>query len=82
MTKNDRVLGSLASGDCFGEMGPLSKEKRTASIVCQNDVDVIKVNSTLIDRTSVNCQLKFLKIFLRTLIERLAVTNQALVGRR
>ncbi len=79
VTKHKHVLGNLTTGDCFGEMGPLTKDKRTANIVCANDVDVIKVNSTLIDRTSVNCQLKFLKIFLRTLIERLALTNQALV---
>ncbi len=80
VTKNERVLGALRSGDCFGEMGYLTREKRTASIIAINDVDVVKVNSTLIEQASLNCQLKFMKVFLRTLIRRLAVTNQALVG--
>lgn len=78
--KNKQILGGLDTGDCFGEMGYLTKAMRTATIVAEDEVDVLKVNSTLIEQASMGCQLKFLKVFLRTLIERLTHTNEALTN--
>jgi CRP-like cAMP-binding protein len=81
MVKNGtRLLGTLAAGDGVGEMGYLTHAKRTASIYAVNDVLALKVNEALIEQASVGCQLKFLKVFLRTLVSRLTRTSEALAG--
>ncbi|MCP4041896.1 MAG: protein kinase, partial [Gammaproteobacteria bacterium] len=79
--KAGRVLGTLESGDCFGEMGYLTKSERTATILSVNNVSTIKVNSTLIEQASISCQLKFNRVFLKTLITRLTTTNEILTRR-
>ena len=72
-TKNIRTL---VQGDCFGEMGYLAKTKRTATIKSVGDTSLLKINSTVISQVSLNCQVRFLKVFLRTLIHRLSVTTE------
>jgi len=74
--KNAKILRTLLAGDCFGEMGYLAKTKRTATIVAYGDTSILKVNSTVISQVSLNCQVRFLKVFLRTLIHRLSVTTE------
>ncbi len=74
--KGEKVMGELKRGDCFGEMGYLNKIKRTASIVALGRVALMKVNSTLIEQVSRDCQLRFCKVFLRVLIDRLSVTTE------
>ena len=76
--KGGKDLVVLGSGDCFGEMGYISKEKRTASIFSLVDVTLLQVNSTLIEQASQGCQLCFNKVFLKTLIERLSRTSKNL----
>lgn len=76
--KHARSIRSLVKGDCFGEMGYLAKTKRTASIVADTDTSLLKINSTVISQVSLNCQVRFLKVFLRTLIYRLSVTTEAI----
>ena len=68
-------IGSIKSGDCFGEMGYLSKIERTATIQARDSVRLLKINSTVIDQLSVGCQLHFNKVFLRTLVKRLSLTT-------
>ncbi len=79
--KSNRVLGNLEAGDCFGEMGYFTKTERTATILAVNNVIVLNVNATLIEQASLPTQLKFHKVFLRTLIERLTRTNEILARR-
>lgn len=74
--KGASVIRTLQQGDCFGEMGYLAKTKRTASIRAQGDVSLMKINSTVISQVSLNCQVRFLKVFLRTLIQRLSATTE------
>jgi eukaryotic-like serine/threonine-protein kinase len=74
--KNDRSIRILDKGDCFGEMGYLTKTKRTATIVAVEDTSLLKINSTVISQVSLNCQVRFLKVFLRTLIYRLSATTE------
>ena len=74
--KLNKDLRSLYTGDCFGEMGYLAKTKRTATIVARGPTSLLKVNSTVISQVSLNCQVRFLKVFLRTLIHRLSVTTE------
>jgi len=74
--KNASVIRTLQKGDCFGEMGYLAKTKRTASIKSRDDTSLMKINSTVISQVSLNCQVRFLKVFLRTLIHRLSATTE------
>ena len=74
--KNDTVIRTLETGNCFGEMGYLAKTKRTASIAAEQDTALLKINSTVISQVSLNCQVRFLKVFLRTLIHRLSATTE------
>ena len=76
--KGGKDLIVLGSGDCFGEMGYISKEKRTASIFSLIDVTLLQINSTIIEQASQGCQLRFTKVFLKTLIERLSRTSKNL----
>ena len=79
MKKEGRRVGILHSGDCFGEMGYLEKAKRSASIIALEKMQLMKVNATLIDQVSVDCQLRFSKVFLRTLVRRLSNTTAMVV---
>ncbi len=74
--KFGKDLRALSAGDCFGEMGYLAKTKRTATIVALESTALLKVNSIVISQVSLNCQVRFLKVFLRTLIHRLSVTTE------
>ncbi|MBI4695430.1 MAG: protein kinase [Gammaproteobacteria bacterium] len=74
--KNGREIISLKRGDCFGEMGLVSGRHRSATIVSKTDVTVMKVRGSVIDRTSVNCQLRFQRNFLAALIERLEIATE------
>jgi len=74
--KNNKAIRTLDKGDCFGEMGYLAKTKRTASIKSEGKTALLKINSTVISQVSLNCQVRFLKVFLRTLIHRLSATTE------
>lgn len=76
--KGERILAQLKEGDCFGEMAYFAKTQRTASILAVEDVMLLKVNATLIEKVSMNCQVRFMKVFLQTLIGRLAVASDML----
>ena len=71
VSKSGREIVRLYPGDCFGEMGLISRRPRTATISAVTDITVMKLRDTVIDRTSINCQLKFQRRFLTALIERL-----------
>lgn len=71
----DRVVGTLVEGDCVGELSYLSNSKRSASIVCVDDVTAIRIDSALLDWASMGVQIRFNKVFQQVLIERLARTT-------
>lgn len=71
ISKEGQLLSELKEGDCFGEMGYLNKIKRTATVTAQVPVSLMKVNATLIEQVTADCQLRFYKVFLRVLIDRL-----------
>ena len=79
VSKDGRVLGELQKGDCFGEMGYLNKIKRTATVTAREPVSTMKVNATLIEQVTNDCQLRFYRVFLRVLIDRLAKTTEMAV---
>jgi len=76
--KGGQQLHTLQEGDCFGEMGFLSNAKRTASVIAKTDVNLIRVNSSTLDRAEEGTQLRFLKVFVETVIERLKQTTSIL----
>ena len=81
VSKDGQEIGRLQKGDCFGEMGYLNKIKRTATITATEPVSTMKVNATLIEQVTSDCQLRFYRVFLRVLIDRLAKTTEMAVRR-
>lgn len=72
-------IGELTSGDCFGEMGYLAKKERTAEVIANDRVSVMKINDSAMQQVSKDCQLFFSKMFISTLIKRLDETSALLV---
>jgi serine/threonine protein kinase len=70
--KEGSVVNILQEGDCFGEMGYLTRARRIASAIARTEVSLMKVNDSTIDRAADGTQLRFHKAFVRTLIERLS----------
>ena len=73
--KEGKPVGKLHEGDCFGEMAYITKTERSATIVARDRVQLLKLNSTLIEQLSTECQLHFSKVFLSTLVKRLSETT-------
>ena len=72
---NGVEVGQMETGSCFGEASYVSGVKRTATISARNPVTVVSVSATLLEQLSTECQLRFTKVFLRTLIGRLQGAN-------
>jgi serine/threonine protein kinase len=68
---NGVTVGTMQTGNCFGESSYVSGTKRTATIKAGADVTVLKVSATLLEQCSTECQLRFTKVFLSMLIRRL-----------
>ena len=68
---NGKKMGRLEDGACFGETSYVRGAKRTASIKASGRVMILRVSSTLMEQVSSACQLRFNKVFLRSLITRL-----------
>jgi len=66
-----QTTGMLSVGECFGETSYVPGAKRTATIRAADAVTALKVSSTLLEQVSASCQLRFNRMFLRSLISRL-----------
>jgi CRP-like cAMP-binding protein len=75
--RGERVVGRLAKGDCFGETSYVKDARRTATISAAEAVTLMRVSSTLLEQVSAACQLRFMRMFLHTLIERLQSNDRA-----
>ena len=80
VVKDGQLLGVLKEGDCFGEMAYLSKSERTATIRAKNYVSLMKINATLMDQVSIDCQLHFSRVFMQSLVKRLSTTNRLVIN--
>ena len=76
--KGGRPIGWLNAGDCFGEIGFITHQRRTATISAETPLTLMKINATLIGQASDHCQLRYYKAFTETLIRRLSETNKLL----
>jgi eukaryotic-like serine/threonine-protein kinase len=65
------TVGRVESGGCFGEAGYAEGDRHGAVIEADGQVTVLRVAASLLEQASVACQLRFNKVFLRELIERL-----------
>ena len=74
--RHGKQLGSMDSGDCFGETSYVRGARRTATIRAETPVAVLRVSSTLLEQVSAACQLRFNRVFLRNLIARLQSGEQ------
>jgi eukaryotic-like serine/threonine-protein kinase len=64
-------LGQLTTGDCFGESSVVPNARRQATIRALSPVTLLQVSSTMLETLSTSCQLRFNRMFLQTLIQRL-----------
>lgn len=80
VTKMGKMLTTLNKGDCFGEMAYIDKENstRSANVTSLTPVTLIKIKSTSLEAATDTLQLKFNRIFLKTLVRRLARNNTEL----
>jgi eukaryotic-like serine/threonine-protein kinase len=78
--RHGRVVGQLDTGDCFGESSYVPGARRSASVRTLGNVTLLKVGATLLEQASPSCQLRFNRVFLRSLIERLQKSEKATAG--
>lgn len=64
-------MGAMEAGNCFGESSYVTGIKRTATIRAKDAVTALSVSATLLEQLSTECQLRFTRTFLRSLIRRL-----------
>ena len=76
VSKEGGVLEHLSSGECFGEMGFLSRAARSATVTAKTTVRVQRVNKAVIDSVPESTQIKFYQTFVNVLIKRLGDTSQ------
>jgi serine/threonine protein kinase len=69
--RQGKAVGLLREGDCFGEAAAMGGKKSTSAIVAKGAVTVLKVSATLLEQLTIPCQLRFHKVFMRSMIERL-----------
>jgi eukaryotic-like serine/threonine-protein kinase len=78
--KRSRRVDVLAVGDCFGEMGFLGHRQRSATIIAREPVTALRVRASLIERASTQCQLRFHRVFLHALVDRLSRATEQMAG--
>jgi serine/threonine-protein kinase len=74
--KHDARIALIRRGECFGEMGYLGGQSRSATVVAETDCILLKISATLLDRSTESIQLLFMKNFAMTLMKRLSKAIQ------
>jgi eukaryotic-like serine/threonine-protein kinase len=72
---NGGAVGGLSEGECFGESSYVVGVKRNSTIRAEEAATILSVSATLLEQVSPECQLRFNKVFLRSLIRRLQGSN-------
>jgi len=82
VSKSGRLLNALKVGDCFGEMAYISPTPalRSATITADNPLSLVRIKADLLEQLSEGCQLRFNRVFLQTLVERLSRSNSMLAA--
>ena len=74
VVKHNVDIATINRGECFGEMAYLSGDSRVATVSADTDCILLKISSILLDKSSRDIQLLFLKRFGMTLLRRLTVS--------
>jgi len=77
VTRGNRLLNVLSSGDSFGEMAYISGRQmpRSATVAANTEITVMKMVPTQIAQLSDHCQLHFIQAFLHVLADRLRMAD-------
>lgn len=79
VVKNDKVVGLMKQGDCFGEIAFLTRQPRNATIMARTEVTLMSVSASLMEQASTETQIRYYRIFLENLISRLSQATDKLV---
>jgi len=79
VVKNEKTVGVMKQGDCFGEIAFLTRQPRNATIVARTEVSLMSVSTSLMEQASTETQLRYYRIFLENLIARLSQATDKLV---
>ena len=79
VVKNDKVVGLMKQGDCFGEIAFLTRQPRNATIMARTEVSLMSVSASLMEQASTETQIRYYRIFLENLIARLSQATDKLV---
>ena len=71
LSRGGDIIGRVPAGGCFGEAGYAEGSRRDTVAEAESAVTMLKVTATLLEQSSVSCQLRFHKVFVRELIGRL-----------
>jgi eukaryotic-like serine/threonine-protein kinase len=69
--RGGEIVGRVQTGGCFGEAGYAEGSRRDTLVEAESAVTLLKITATLLEQSSISCQLRFNKVFLRELIGRL-----------
>lgn len=73
-------VAELHQGQCFGEIAVINHAQRSASVTSLEESLLIRISGQMLERTSMSCQLRFNQVFLKTMIARLAFSNERIVN--
>jgi serine/threonine protein kinase len=82
VTKRNRLLNILNSGECFGEMSYLSRQtnERSADVISLSPSRVITIRLDDLAHASDACRHRFDRAFMSILVERLTMANNRLTA--
>jgi tRNA A-37 threonylcarbamoyl transferase component Bud32 len=77
VTKGGRLLNIIAAGECFGEMACILEGEmpRHATLTAATEVLVVELERSAFDALSDSCRMRFEKVLLRVLVERVALAD-------
>ena len=77
VTRRNRLLNTLSSGDCFGEMAYINGRQmpRSATITANTEITMMKIMPDQLAQLSDRCQLHFNQAFMYTLADRLRIAD-------
>jgi len=75
-----RRIRALPPGQCFGEMAYLGRRKRSASVVANSAVSMLRLTAETLSQATLDCQVQLQRVFMRTLLERSVTTTEDLVS--
>ncbi len=75
----EKELPPLKTGDCFGEMGLLLKDKRTASVQAAKECFLFKINDSHIETMPIQTKTHLYHRFAEFLAERLKATTESIM---